>query len=138
MMIDPIMTAAASAVAGKTAEAAADGGRNALAALARLVRSRAARDQAAAAALSKATTAPEDPASIQELARALDRMAAADAEFRARLQDLWPRASAELTASQGGTANSNTGTVGGHLIQAADLHVEGSLHLGDTHRPPHA
>jgi hypothetical protein len=132
-MIDPIMTAVASAVAGKTAEAAADGARNALAALVRLVR-RAARDQPASAALSKA--APGDPASIQKLARALDQMAAADAEFRAQLRDLWPRASAELTASHGGTANSNTGTVGGHLIQAADLHVEGGLHLGGIHGPP--
>ncbi|HEY1618222.1 MAG TPA: hypothetical protein VGG25_11415 [Streptosporangiaceae bacterium] len=130
------MTAVASAVAGKTAEAAADGGRNALAALTRLVRSRAARDQPASAALSKAATAPRDPASIRELARALDRIAAADAGFRAQLQDLWPQVSAELTASHGGTANSNTGTVGGHLIQAADLHVEGGLHLGGIHGPP--
>jgi len=30
-----------------------------------------------------------------------------------------------------GTVNSNTGTVGGHLIQARDLHVEGGLRLGD-------
>jgi hypothetical protein len=132
-MTDPIMISVASALAGKAAEAAADGGKSALAALARLVRSRATSDKTASAALDAA--ASKNPASVDALARALERLAAADPEFRAQLRDLWPQASAELSASEGGVVNSNTGTVGGHLIQAGDLHADGGLHLGDVYGP---
>jgi hypothetical protein len=31
--------------------------------------------------------------------------------------------------------NSVTGSVGGHLLQARDLHVEGGLHFGETRSP---
>jgi hypothetical protein len=137
-MTDPIMLSVASTLAGKVTEAVADGGKSAWSALVRLVRNRLARDGAAVRALEAAEAAPQDPAAVRELAQVLARITAADAEFRAQLYDLWPRASAELSAEEGSVVNSNTGTVGGHLIQAGDLHVEGGLHLGGMQRlgPP--
>jgi hypothetical protein len=134
-MVDPIMMSMASALAGKAAEAAVDGGKTAWGALVRTVRTRFAGDKTAAAALELAEAQPRDPARVQELAVILERIAARDSEFRASVAALWPRASAELAASEGGVINNVSGTVSGHLIQARDLHVEGGLHLGEPPGP---
>src|SRR6266705_4710883 len=67
--------------------------------------------------------------------RSLWSGATADAEFGAWVRDLWPRARVELAARDGGVVNASSGTVGGHLVQARDLHVQGGLNLGDVHRP---
>jgi hypothetical protein len=37
-----------------------------------------------------------------------------------------------VSVREGPVVNSSTGTVAGHLIQARDLHVQGSLQLGDV------
>jgi hypothetical protein len=130
-MTDPIMLSVAGAVAGKTAEALTEVGKNALAALVRLIGSRLGRGGAVAPALQPALGAgPPDQAAVHELAEALERAAAADPGFAARVRELWPQARAELTAQDGGTVNINTGSVTGHLIQARDLNVQGGLHLG--------
>jgi hypothetical protein len=134
-MVDEIMVAVAAALAGKAAEAAAEGARTAWGALVRLVRRRFADDQAAAAALGAAQAAPADKPATLDLARALERIAAEDGGFGTELRALWQRASAELSADAGGVVNISTGTVGGHLVQARDLHIEGGLHLGDVHDP---
>jgi hypothetical protein len=126
------MASVASALATKAAEVAADGVRSAMGALIRLVRSQFAGDKAAAVALDAAQAAPQDLAAVQELARVLERAGAADAAFAAQVRALWPELRAELSAADGETVNSSTGTVGGHLIQARDLHVEGGLLLGDV------
>lgn len=133
-MADEIMVAVAAALAGKAAEAAVQGARGGWGALVRLVRQRFSGDLAAAAALQAAGGRPSDQAAVRELARMLERAAAADAGFAARLRSLWPEASAELAsqAGAGDVVNTVTGTVGGHLIQAGDLHVEGGLRLGDV------
>ena len=55
--------------------------------------------------------------------------------FGARIRELWSQAAAELSAREDGVVKSATGTVGGHLIQARDVRVEGGLHLGDVLRP---
>lgn len=55
--------------------------------------------------------------------------------FGARIRELWPQAAAELSAHEDGVVNSATGTVGGHLMQARDVRVEGGLHFGDVPRP---
>jgi hypothetical protein len=113
------------------AEAVVDGGKTALGALVRMVRARLGRDQTATAALEAAVARPDDAAHVVELARALERIAAADAEFASRMRILWQSASADsLSARQGSVVNSVTGMVAGHLIQAKDLHVEGGIHLG--------
>ncbi len=134
-VMDPIMLAIATALAGKAAETAAEGGKSAWGVLVRVVRARLGHDKAAAGALEAASAEPHDLAVVRVLALALERIAVADAAFGARVLELWPSAQAELSAREGGTVNSNTGTVGGHLIQARDLHVEGGLFLGEAHGP---
>lgn len=133
--MDPIMLSIASAIAGKAGEAAAEGGKSAWGVLVRVVRARLGHDKAAAGALEAACAQPDDMAVVRVLALALERISAADATFGAQVQALWPSAQAELSAREGGTVNSNTGTVGGHLIQARDLYVEGGLYLGEAHGP---
>jgi hypothetical protein len=137
-MTDPVLATVATTLAARAAEAAADGVHTAWTALVRLVRGRLAADRAGAAALTAAEADPADSQRVTTLALALERAAAADPDFGSQLRDLWSRASAELSASESGVVNSSTGTVGGHLIQARDLHVEGGLSLGDVYRrqPP--
>jgi len=127
------MMSVASAVAGKTAEALADAGKAALTALVRVVRDHLGRNQAGTQALERTQAAPQDPVAVQELAIALERAAAADPQFGRQISALWPRAKVELSAGDGGVINTSTGMVGGHLLQARDLHVQGGLHLGDSH-----
>lgn len=134
-MTDPLMMSVASAMAGKAADAVADGVKSAWDALAHMVRSRISDSSHAETALRAAQAQPEDSARVRELAAALEQLALSDPQFRAQLADLWPRASAELSARGHGVVNSSTGTVGGHLIQAGELHVEGGLHLGDSPGP---
>ena len=131
-MADEIMMALASALAGKAADAAWGGARDAWNALVRLVSKRFARDSAAAAALEAARAQPEDEAAVHELSRALDRVLAADPGFAEQVRELWPQASAELSARDGGVLNISTAAVGGHLIQARDLRIQGGMHLGDV------
>jgi hypothetical protein len=132
---DPVMLSVATAVAGKAAEAAADGGKTALAALVRLIRGRLTGNKAADAAFNAALSRPDDPAALEEFARMLERVTAGDAGFAAQVRALWPQVQAELSAHDGGVVNTSTGTVSGHLIQTRDIHVQGSLHLGDLHGP---
>ncbi len=134
-MADEIMVSVAAALAGKAAEAAFGGARSAWGSLVRLVRGRLAGDETAVAVLQKAQARPGDQAAVERLALALERAAAADGNFAARVRDLWPRASVELSARDGGVVNASSGTVGGHLVQARDLHVHGGLHLGDVRGP---
>jgi hypothetical protein len=134
-MADEIMMAVASALAGKAAEAAVEGARGAWDALVRLVRGRFGRDRGAAAALEAAQAQPTDQAAVRELGQALERVASADSSFAEQVRALWPDASAELSARDGGVLNVSTGTVGGHLIQARDLRIEGGLSLGDVRSP---
>jgi hypothetical protein len=132
---DPVISAVAAAVAGKAADAAMQGGKNACAALIRLIRERFGHGTDASAALKRAQENPEDEVAVAAVASALERLAAADTGFAVRLRELWAQASLELSATNGGVANSATGSVGGHLVQARDLHVEGGLHLGDVQQP---
>jgi hypothetical protein len=126
------MMSVATAVAGKAAEAVADGGKAALTALVHLVRDHLGKNKAAANTLARARTAPHDPAAIQRLATVLEDAARVDADFGRQLQALWPQAQTELSAHDGGVINTSTGMVSGHLIQARDIHVQGGLHLGDV------
>ncbi len=131
-MADEIMMAVASALAGKVAQDAVGGARGAWEALVRLVRDRFAHDKAASAVLEAASARPTDPVAVHELGQALERVAIVDPGFADQVRALWPRASAELSATSGGVLNVSTGTVSGHLVQARDLHIEGGLHLGGS------
>ena len=135
-MTDPVMLTVASTIAGKAADAAADGARTAVAALVRLIRARLGKNHADAAVLDAALSKPDDQAAVAQLAAVLERVSGADPDFGSRLRVLWPQAQAELAARDGGVVNTSTGTVHGHLIQARDLNVHGNLQLGDPHGPP--
>jgi hypothetical protein len=134
-MPDPVISSIATAVVGKAAELAVQGGKDACAALIRLVRERFGHDKDAQVALETAQQSPRDQAALESLTLVLEHVAATDADFAARLTELWPRAEAELSASEGGVVNQSTGSVGGHLMQARDVRVEGGLHFGDVDRP---
>jgi len=129
------MLTVASTVAGKAADAVADGARTAVAALVRLVRARLGKNHADVVVLNTALSKPDDQAAIAQLAAVLERVASADPDFGSHLRALWPQAEAELAVRDGGVVNTSTGTVHGHLIQARDLNVQGNLQLGDLHGP---
>lgn len=128
------MASVAAVVAGKLAEGALQGGRTACAALIKLVRDRCQRDKQAGKAL-EAAHATGDEKSVAALALVLERLTAADADFAGHIRSLWPQVVMELSADEGGVVNSVTGSVGGNLLQARDLKVEGGLHFGETQQP---
>jgi hypothetical protein len=132
---DPIMLSIASAVAGKAAETVTEGGKSALAALVRLIRGRLRGNSAATRALESAPGTSADQSAVHALTRALEQAATADPEFAAHIRELWPQVRTEISAQDGGTVNTSTGTVGGHLIQARDLNVHGGIHLGSPPAP---
>ena len=131
-MPDAVISSVAAAVADRVAGMALQGGKEACAALVRLIRERFGRDKAAAAALEAACASPQDEAAIAHLALELERLILVDAHFATRVRELWPRVAAELSAGDGGVVNSVTGSVGGHLMQAGDVRVKGGLHFGDV------
>lgn len=118
-MPDPVLLAIAAAVAAKSTEAVVDGGRGAVAALVRLVRSRfggstAADDPVRAAAI--------DLARREELALALGRAVAADQDFGDRLRAAWAAASVEINATAAGhVTNTFSGAAAGPVVQARDI-----------------
>jgi hypothetical protein len=134
-MADEIMTAIASALAARAADAVAGAAQQAWARLVRLVRDRFGRGSSGAAALEKAGALPADSEAVHELARALEQAAAADPAFSADLRALWLEVAPAVTAAGASVVNVVTGAVGGHVIQARDLRVEGGIHLGDVRGP---
>lgn len=139
-MADEIMMSIASALASKTADAAFDSAQRAWGRLVQLIREKFGHDKngADAAALEAAQLPSADEDAVRQLATALELLAVADPHFGGQLSALWPQASAELAAPHGDVVNVNAGTVGGHLIQASELRVEGGLHLGDAKGPNHS
>jgi hypothetical protein len=128
-MADEIMTAVASALAEKAVDAAVGSVRGAWGKLIRLIRGRL-DQEGSAAVLAQAQAGPPDQAKVLQLFRILERVAAADPGFAEEVRVLWPQAQAELLAEARGTLNVNSGAVGGHLLQARDIRVEGDLTLG--------
>jgi hypothetical protein len=134
-MVDEIMLAIASALAGKAADAVADSARETWGRLVRLVRDRFRGDERGTTVLAAARGRPGDSDAVHELAGVLAQAAAADQKFGADLRALWLTVGPQLSAAGGSVINVVTGTAGGHVIQTRDLHVEGGIHLGDTHGP---
>ncbi|WP_028927090.1 hypothetical protein [Pseudonocardia acaciae] len=104
-MPEPILTAIATALAGKAA-----------AGLYQLVKDRFAERRAAREALEAATQAPDDPAAVAVLADRLAEAERDDPEFREALRSGW----AELAS--GGVVNQVHSSVTGKLVQARDIH----------------
>jgi hypothetical protein len=114
--MDEILTAIAAALAGKAADATFEGGRKALATLKNLVRERFRNDKDAQVALEEAQRAPDQAVATTALATAIERVCATDPDFAAQLRSLW------LQVTNQSVTNIVTGNIGGHLIQAHDIH----------------
>jgi hypothetical protein len=117
-MPDPILLAVAGVVAAKGAEAAIAGGRDALAALTALVRRKLRATRQGSAALAAASADPDDPRQRERLATVLAELVATDPEFGLRLRQQWTAVNAEAD----GVANQFSGTAGGPVVQARDIH----------------
>lgn len=98
-------------------------GHSAWAALVRLVRSKLPSAGNTPAVLQSALNHPDDPASIEALARALTQASIDDPNFAAQIYALWNRARTELAASDDGIINQISGTVHGNVIQARDVTI---------------
>lgn len=128
LMTDPIVTAVASALAGKAAEAVASGGRTALASLYQLVRDKFSTRRRAARTLERAVAAPEDD-NVRALAEELQHLVTGDSAFATRLGELWEQAKDEQQhAETGGVINEIGGTVAGNSVQARD--IQGDVRFG--------
>jgi hypothetical protein len=124
-MPDQIVTAIAVALAGKSADTLFSGGKEAFTALARLIRERFGTDDKTRKALESAQNAPDDPATLDALARELDRLASMDPEIARQISLL------RFLGTQGDVVNIVTGTVKhGSVIQTRDNY--GGIHIGDT------
>lgn len=108
-MVEPIMTAVATALATKAATGLYD-----------LVKKAFARNPKDAAALAAATGAEPDSPQVAALAESLAAADAADPEFAATLRAEWARVSQH--ADHGGVTNQVSGTVTGNVVQARDIH----------------
>lgn len=116
-MPDPILLAVAAALAGKGSEAAVACGRNALAAVSRMVRERFSRGGWEESALRAAIEHPDDPERQKLLARALDRLVRDDPGFAAEVRAWW----AERADPAQRVTNSFSGRAHA-VVQAGEVH----------------
>ncbi|MGW1728433.1 ATP-binding protein [Streptomyces sp. NPDC002306] len=121
---DPVTLAIATTLATKGAEALAAGIQDAWSGLSRLVRARFRGDPEGQAALQDAEEAPQDAEALDRLARMLDAAADIDPDFGRRLRSTWVAAHHQAVAREDAMVGQASGnTVGGHLIQAREVHV---------------
>ncbi|MEV4628621.1 hypothetical protein AB0J90_20360 [Micromonospora sp. NPDC049523] len=116
---EEILAAVALTLATKASEALTEGGRAVFAALARLVKRRFQRDDAAQTALAEAD--PSDDTRIQSLREELAQTAAEDPVFDHELRRLWQDLTTYLQADSDGGVNNLSGSVGGNVVQARDV-----------------
>lgn len=121
-MTDEIMMTVAAAVAAKAAEALVSAGHNAVTRLVHLVRDRFTKDPNEAEVFQAAAAEPTDEERVRALGELLERDARADRAFADHLHSLWSEARPEVVADNGVVVNQITGNVGGHAVQARDIH----------------
>lgn len=129
--MDPLLEAAATALATKAVDALADGGRSAWQALVQLVRTRFAADPTAKEALDSARAEPQDEEKVEWLAYELGRAERQDPQFGHQLRRLWDQVGNEVLIESGDVVNKISGTVKGHVVQARD--IEGGVAFGPRH-----
>ena len=117
-MPDPILLAVAGVVAARGAEAAIEGGKDALAALVALVRRKLRRTTPGSDALAAAAADPDDLRQRERLATVLAEVVATDPAFGLQLRQQW----AAVKAETDGVVNRFSGTAGGPVVQARDIH----------------
>jgi hypothetical protein len=132
-VVDPVLEAAATALATKAADTVVEGVRSAWSALVRLVCTRFAGDPTAQTALDAASAEPTDTEKIEALTDELARAERADPEFGQQLRRLWEQAAMEVRAESGGVVNQISGSVGGHAVQARD--IAGGVSFGQPPSP---
>lgn len=130
MADEDILTAVALTLATKAVEGLAEGGKAAFAALARLVWRRFQGRGSAQVALAEAEADPTDDTRIQSLREELAQATADDPAFDHELRRLWRDLSPQPAASADGVVNNLTGSVGGNVVQARDVH--GGISFGEA------
>ena len=130
MADEDILTAVALTLATRAVEGLAEGGKAAFAALARLVRRRFQGHASAQAILTEAEADPADEARIQALQEELAQTTADDPAFDHELRRLWHDLGPYLATNADGVVNSLSGSVGGNVVQARDVH--GGISFGET------
>jgi tetratricopeptide (TPR) repeat protein len=119
-----VTLAIATTLAAKGAEALAGGIQSAWSSLSQMVRARFRGDAEAQAALREAEESPEDAGALERLARLLETAAEDDPDFGMRLRSTWVAAHHQAVAREDGVVGQSSGnTVGGHLIQAREVHL---------------
>ncbi|WP_203862727.1 hypothetical protein [Plantactinospora mayteni] len=127
---EDILTAVALTLAAKAVEGLTEGGKAAFAALARLVKRRFQGHGSSQAALAEAEADPADDTRIQSLREELAQATAEDPTFGHELQRLWRDLVPHLVAGTDGIVNHFSGSVGGNVVQARDVH--GGISFGDA------
>jgi hypothetical protein len=130
---EQILAAVALTLATKAAEGLAEGGKAAFAALATLVRRRFEGRPTGMVALVEAEADPSDRERVRSLQGELEVAVLEDPEFGVRLQALWRDFQPHLIANADGVVNNVTGTVGGSVVQARDVH--GGISFGNAAPP---
>ena len=119
-MPDQLVLAVATALAAKGAEVLFSGGRDAVGALYRMVRSRFGEGTEESAALEAAVVDPDDYDRQAVLADALARTMAVDPAFDAAVRAEWRSVQARLSVAPGDVTNEFSGTAG-KVVQARDI-----------------
>lgn len=123
--MEVILMALAAALAARFGEETAGA---AWAALVRLVKGKATPGTDLERALVAAQAAPTLEGPLRGLADELGITADSDADFKDRVQELWPAASRDLAAHV--THNQISGVVLGNSLQTGTLHVQGDFKFG--------
>ena len=132
-MIDPLLAAVAAAVGTKTVEGLTEGGKAAFTALVRLVRRKSEEAPVTADALDHAQAEPGDEDRVRRLAEALEQIGKKDPAFLGELRRLWSEVEAGSRGGTGGAVDTVSGSVGGHVVQAQEIH--GGIIFGPPARP---
>lgn len=117
------MVAVATTLVTKAAEGLTEAGKEAFAALARLVRRKLNDDPDALSALGHTADQTDEGVRTQRLGEALERIATRDPAFADELARLWSGMRGEgVTAADSGVVNQISGAVSGTVVQARDVH----------------
>lgn len=119
-MTDPFLDSLATALAGQAATALGTAGRAAVQKIRDLLSRRAAQDPETQDALEAARQPSAEPEKVRALAERLDRVAGDDPELAELISTARTVLQQNVTASDGGVVNQNTGTVE-KLIQAQNI-----------------
>lgn len=126
-----LVTSVAVAVATKAMEGLAEGGKAAMGALTRLIRSRLGGEAHQLVALEAASGATVAESDVHALRESLREAMAGDPDFAAEVRRLWQTVSSQQLTTDNAVSNGITGTVSGNAVQARD--VQGGISFGAPH-----